>query len=90
MKIAIVTDAWYPQINGVVRTLAKTREGLEALGGERTGFRLQPVDEGGVPVLERDGVGEVDAETALLDRPHVVDAPALVTNPQEAHPLGCR
>ena len=32
MKIAIVTDAWFPQINGVVRTLTKTREGLEALG----------------------------------------------------------
>jgi len=32
VKIAIVTDAWYPQINGVVRTLTKTREGLEALG----------------------------------------------------------
>lgn len=32
MKIAIITDAWYPQINGVVRTLTKTREGLEALG----------------------------------------------------------
>ena len=34
MKIAIVTNAWYPQINGVVRTLTKTREGLEALGHE--------------------------------------------------------
>ena len=34
MKIAIVTDAWYPQINGVVRTLTKTREGLEAVGHE--------------------------------------------------------
>ena len=32
MKIAIVTNAWFPQINGVVRTLTKTREGLEALG----------------------------------------------------------
>ena len=34
MKIAIVTDAWYPQINGVLRTLTKSREGLEALGHE--------------------------------------------------------
>jgi len=34
LKIAIVTDAWHPQINGVVRTLTKTREGLEALGHE--------------------------------------------------------
>lgn len=34
MKIAIVTDAWTPQINGVVRTLQATRAGLEALGHE--------------------------------------------------------
>ena len=32
MKIAIVTDAWYPQINGVVRTYDKTAESLEELG----------------------------------------------------------
>lgn len=32
MKICIVTDAWTPQVNGVVRTLAATREELEAAG----------------------------------------------------------
>jgi glycosyltransferase involved in cell wall biosynthesis len=32
MKIAIVTDAWYPQINGVVTTLNQTREELRRLG----------------------------------------------------------
>ncbi|MFZ5592800.1 MAG: glycosyltransferase family 4 protein [Pseudomonadota bacterium] len=32
MKIAIATDAWYPQINGVVRSLAKTAEALTSLG----------------------------------------------------------
>ena len=32
MKILIVTDAWYPQINGVVRTLTKTRDHLIAMG----------------------------------------------------------
>ena len=31
-KILIVTDAWYPQVNGVVRTLSQTREELQALG----------------------------------------------------------
>ncbi len=31
-RILIVSDAWKPQINGVVRTLAKTREELEAMG----------------------------------------------------------
>ena len=30
--LALVTDAWHPQVNGVVRTLDKTREELEKLG----------------------------------------------------------
>ena len=32
MKILIVTDAWLPQINGVVRTLQSTKAELERLG----------------------------------------------------------
>ena len=32
MKIAIISDAWLPQINGVVRTLMRTIEELRALG----------------------------------------------------------
>lgn len=32
MRIAIITDAWHPQVNGVVRTLAYTVEQLEAAG----------------------------------------------------------
>ena len=34
MRIAIVTDAWSPQVNGVVRTLTATRVELERLGHE--------------------------------------------------------
>jgi 1,2-diacylglycerol 3-alpha-glucosyltransferase/glucuronosyltransferase len=34
MRIAIVTDAWHPQINGVVTTLGKTGEGLADMGHE--------------------------------------------------------
>jgi glycosyltransferase involved in cell wall biosynthesis len=34
MKIAIVTDAWLPQINGVVTTLSNTRRELENMGHE--------------------------------------------------------
>lgn len=30
MKLAIVTDAWRPQVNGVVAALTRTRECLEA------------------------------------------------------------
>lgn len=32
MNLLIVSDAWYPQINGVVRTIARTKEELEKLG----------------------------------------------------------
>ncbi|MDR3515891.1 MAG: glycosyltransferase family 1 protein [Azospirillaceae bacterium] len=32
MKILIVTDAWYPQVNGVVRTLNTTRDELLKMG----------------------------------------------------------
>lgn len=32
MRICIVTDAWAPQVNGVVRTLQTTRRELEVLG----------------------------------------------------------
>ena len=32
MKVAIVTDAWRPQVNGVVTTLSRTRECLEQAG----------------------------------------------------------
>jgi glycosyltransferase involved in cell wall biosynthesis len=32
LRIAIVTDAWYPQVNGVVRTLDTVRREIEAMG----------------------------------------------------------
>lgn len=34
MRILLVTDAWHPQVNGVVRSLARTRDELRALGHE--------------------------------------------------------
>jgi len=34
MRILIVTDAWEPQVNGVVRTIKSTRRELERLGHE--------------------------------------------------------
>ena len=49
MKILIVTDAWYPQVNGVVRTLDETCRVLEGLGHEveviapSDGFRTLPL-----------------------------------------------
>src|SRR5580704_12444614 len=38
MRIAIVTDAWHPQVNGVVRTLSTVRDGLVAAGHEPVVF----------------------------------------------------
>ena len=34
MRILIVSDAWYPQLNGVVRTLSTTRDQLTGMGHE--------------------------------------------------------
>ncbi len=47
MKIAIVTDAWLPQINGVVTTLIELKQGIESHGHavhmiEPSGFRRFP------------------------------------------------
>lgn len=47
MKIMIVTDAWEPQVNGVVRTLKSTRAELESMGHDvdfltPLGFRTIP------------------------------------------------
>ena len=36
MRIVVVTDAWKPQVNGVVRTLATLKSELERLGHEPT------------------------------------------------------
>jgi glycosyltransferase involved in cell wall biosynthesis len=48
MRILIATDAWHPQINGVVRTLESTAASLEALGHDVSlltadGFRTVPL-----------------------------------------------
>jgi glycosyltransferase involved in cell wall biosynthesis len=47
MRILLVTDAWFPQVNGVVRTLSTLKQRLEALGHEvlyitPEGFRSVP------------------------------------------------
>ncbi len=34
MRIALVSDAWHPQVNGVVRTLARIKQELESEGHE--------------------------------------------------------
>jgi glycosyltransferase involved in cell wall biosynthesis len=34
LRIALISDAWHPQINGIVTTLTQTRRDLESLGHE--------------------------------------------------------
>ena len=36
MRIVLVSDAWFPQVNGVVRTLSRVKEEIEALGHQVT------------------------------------------------------
>ncbi len=48
VRIAIVTDAWKPQVNGVVTTLGRVGERLEA-GGHEVLF-LTPLDHATVPL----------------------------------------
>jgi glycosyltransferase involved in cell wall biosynthesis len=38
MRVAIVTDAWHPQVNGVVRTLSMTTDALR-----RAGYEVLPI-----------------------------------------------
>ncbi|MEP3234139.1 MAG: glycosyltransferase family 1 protein [Hyphomicrobiales bacterium] len=42
MKIVIVSDAWYPQVNGVVRTLERTVSELNTMGHETHVVSPQP------------------------------------------------
>ncbi|MEO1580487.1 MAG: glycosyltransferase family 1 protein [Pseudomonadota bacterium] len=42
MKIAIVTDAWHPQTNGVVTTLSRTSEALSDMGHDVRMFTPEP------------------------------------------------
>lgn len=44
MNILFVTDAWAPQVNGVVRTLERTRDVLSELG-----HRVTVLSPGGAP-----------------------------------------
>ncbi|MFN0315419.1 MAG: glycosyltransferase family 4 protein [Burkholderiales bacterium] len=47
MKIVVVTDAWSPQVNGVVTTLGRIKKGLEERG--HTTYFLTPADFTSIP-----------------------------------------
>lgn len=78
VRIAVVTDAWEPQVNGVVRTYRQTRGELEAMGYQVTmvtpqGFRTVPCPTyPGIPLAVWPGPGVASAlEQAAADAVHV-------------------
>ena len=54
MKLAIVTDAWQPQVNGVVTTLSRTRDALQRAGHEVTVVSPERFPDRPLPDLPRD------------------------------------
>ena len=74
MKIAIVTDAWSPQVNGVVNTLKQTTAGLQAMGHEVNvitpeGFRTLPMPTDEACRRSRDG-GDTHGSSMLSPSHH--------------------
>ncbi|MEJ7933408.1 glycosyltransferase family 1 protein [Sphingobium sp. AN558] len=77
MRIAIVTDAWLPQVNGVVRTLLTMRDELEKLGHQ-------------VRMISPDLYGSIPCPTypeirLALVRPAVVGAAIAGFHPDAVH-----
>jgi hypothetical protein len=54
MRVLVATDAWYPQINGVVRTLTSLAKGLRALGVEVQLLTPEGMPTIGLPSFLRD------------------------------------
>ena len=57
MRIAIVTDAWAPQVNGVVRTLQRAARRARAARPRGAGDLARPVPLDPLPELSRDPAG---------------------------------
>ena len=54
LRIAIVSDAWRPQINGVVRTIETVAPAAARRGPRRRGVRARPLPHPALPDLSRD------------------------------------
>jgi len=85
MRIQIVTDAWHPQVNGVVRTLTQTARELENLG-----HRVGLVTPSLFPTVACPGYSEIRLSIA---RPSTVGEHLEIFRPEAVHiategPLG--
>jgi glycosyltransferase involved in cell wall biosynthesis len=54
MRILVATDAWHPQVNGVVRTLTSLADSLRALGAE-----VEFVTPEGLPTVALPGLSDI-------------------------------
>lgn len=84
-RLALVTDAWHPQVNGVVRTLDTTRSELERLGVDVT--MITPTGHRTVPMPTYPEI------RLVLARPSTVRAKMSAAKPDFVHiategPLG--
>ena len=75
-RILIVTDAWHPQVNGVVRTMERVAENLPALGAEAVfltpaGFRSVPMPTYPDIRLALTTPGQIRRRIAAADADHV-------------------
>jgi glycosyltransferase involved in cell wall biosynthesis len=78
MRIVIISDAWTPQVNGVVRTLKQTERELKALGHQvrfivpqgRRGFALPFYPEIRLAFASARGIGR-EIEAFLPDAVHI-------------------
>lgn len=75
-RILLVTDAWHPQVNGVVRTLERLAENLPAVGAEAifltpAGFRSVPMPTYPEIRLALTTPARIRAEIAKADADHV-------------------
>jgi len=65
LRISLITDAWYPQINGVVTALAHTVAELEAMG-----HKVDPVTPTGSPSVPLPTYNEIRLATDARSKVH--------------------
>ena len=58
MRILIATDAWHPQVNGVVRTLTMMAEAAKSLGVEVVFLEVRPSNTAAIALYQRFGFVE--------------------------------
>src|SRR5262249_49522316 len=77
MRILVATDAWLPQINGVVRTLTSLAEALEPLGA-----RIEFLTPDGMPTMPLPGYPGV---RVAAPTPRKVAARIVALDPDAIH-----